>query len=178
MKRREWVLTAGVAAVAGTAGYAYSWWRTGANSEEADAAQTVRAFEATELPGLDGQPQSLRQWRGKVVVVNFWATWCTPCREELPVFIRLQERHGGRGLQFVGIAVDVPTRVKPYARELGINFPILVAGLAGIELARVMGNRAAVLPYTVIAGRDGAIAGRHVGAYTEANLEPLLQGLL
>ena len=175
MTRREWALTTAVALVAGGSGYAYNAWRTAA---EAEARQAVAALEAAELPNLDGKAQALRQWRGKLVVLNFWATWCAPCREEIPVFIRLQDRYGDRGLQFVGIAIDHPSKVRPYAAELGMNFPILVGWMEAIELARKLGNRSGVLPFTLVLARDGTIAMTHIGALKEAQLEPLLTSML
>ena len=174
MTRREWVLTAAVALAAGGAGFGYNMWRTSADEEVEKAAQ---ALKSVELPGLDGKPQALRAWSGKLLVVNFWATWCGPCREEIPVFIRLQERHASRGLQFIGIAIDEPVRVRAYAREVGINFPLLIAGMGGVELARVFGNRAGVLPYSVIVRPDGGIAAKHAGAFKEEQLEKLLTPL-
>src|SRR5687767_5345616 len=96
------------------------------------------------LPDLDGVPQALAQWRGKVVVVNFWATWCAPCREEIPLLVKLQARHRDRGLQLVGIAIDRPDKVRPYAKEMGMNFPILIGNLEAVDLAKVLGNRAGV----------------------------------
>src|SRR4051812_17464212 len=111
MKRREWVLTAITAAAAAAGGFGYGAWRVSARE---DAEREMRALNATVLPGLDGKPEALRQWLGQVLVVNFWATWCGPCREEIPLFIRLQERHRSRGLQFVGIAIDEPVRVRAY----------------------------------------------------------------
>src|SRR5581483_7465923 len=142
MTRREWVLTFGVALAAAGAGAGYGVWRV----SQGDAGKTAEVLAAAELPGLDGKPQSFRQWAGKILVVNFWATWCAPCREEIPVFIRFQDRYAARGLQFVGVAVDDAARVRAYARELGINFPLLIAGMGGVELARVMGDKAGVLP--------------------------------
>jgi thiol-disulfide isomerase/thioredoxin len=175
VNRREWVLTGLVAAGAAAAGIGVNAWRI---SSTADDDQTRRALAATELPDLDGKPQALRQWQGKVMVVNFWATWCGPCREEIPVFIRLQDRYRDRGLQFVGIAIDEPVRVRAYARELGINFPLLIAGMGGVELARVMGNRAGVLPYSLVLNRHGAVVIRRAGAFKEVELEPQVAALL
>jgi len=176
-RRREWILIAGVALAAAAAGYAYNAWRT-APEAGARAEAGLAALHATRLPDLDGTPQPLAQWRGKVVVVNFWATWCAPCREEIPLFVKLQKKYGERGLQFVGIAVDQPDKVRPYAAELGMNFPVLIGGAGAIELTRALGNRAGVLPYTVIVDRDGKIRSKEVGVAKEAKLEPLLASLL
>src|SRR6476661_1853241 len=115
------------------------------------------------LPDLDDRLQTVGDWRGKVVVVNFWATWCAPCREEIPLFVKLQKQYGDRGLQFVGIAVDELAKVKPFAAELGMNFPVLVGGAELIELTRKLGNRAGVLPFTVVVSRAGKVVSTEVG---------------
>ncbi len=176
-RRREWMLIAGVALAAAAAGYVYNAWRT-APEAGSRAEAGLAALHATRLPDLDGTSQPLAQWRGKVVVVNFWATWCAPCREEIPLFVKLQKKYGERGLQFVGIALDQPDKVRPYAAELGMNFPVLIGGAGAIELTRALGNRAGVLPYTVIVDRAGKIRSREVGVAKEAKLEPLLVSLL
>jgi thiol-disulfide isomerase/thioredoxin len=79
------------------------------------------ALLAVSLPDAAGTPQTLGQWRGKLLVVNFWATWCAPCREEMPMFVKAQADHGGRGLQLVGIAVDDAAKVRQFASEIGVN---------------------------------------------------------
>src|SRR4030095_3013747 len=78
------------------------------------------------LPDTKGVEHPLAQWKGKVVVVNFWATWCVPCREEMPQFVRVQDDLGGRGVQFVGIAIDQPDKIDAFAAELRLNYPALV----------------------------------------------------
>ena len=177
MKARatEWIVIAAVALAAGAAGYAYNAWRTGPNQE---AASAVTALNASALSDLHGHVQPLTQWRGKVLVVNFWATWCAPCREEIPLLMKLQAKYEDRGVQLVGIAVDQPEKVRPYAAEMGMNFPILVGGSDAIELTRLLGNRAGVLPFTVVLNRKGDIALREIGIVEEAPMEALLSSLL
>ena len=107
------------------------------------------------LPDLAGQSQPLSQWKGRILVVNFWATWCAPCREEIPALIEVQNSLGPKGLQIVGIAIDQAERVKPYAAEMRINYPILIGELDAMDLAQQAGNQLGGLPFTVILDRSG-----------------------
>ena len=172
---RQWVLIAVVGMAAAVAGYAYNAWRTAPDEASRSG---LDALTAMRLPDLEGALQSIDQWRGRVVVVNFWATWCAPCREEIPIFVKLQDKYRDRGLQFVGIAVDQPEKVRPYAAEMGMNFPILIGGAGVLDVTRALGNRAGVLPYTVVLSRDGTVAARRIGVFPEDALERLLPGLL
>jgi thiol-disulfide isomerase/thioredoxin len=113
-----------------------------------------------------------------VIVANFWATWCVPCREEMPHFVKMQEQYGKRGLTFVGIAIDKPERVSRFAAEIGVNYPLLVGDMSVFELARKAGNLGDLLPYTVIFDRTGKIVARRAGIYTEASLAPIVEKLL
>jgi thiol-disulfide isomerase/thioredoxin len=175
ISRREWLTTALVAAAAGGAGYAFNAWRI---VPDAGGDIDRQALLGLRLPDLDDRPQTIDDWRGKVVVVNFWATWCGPCREEIPLFVQLQSRYASRGLQFIGIAIDRPEKVRPFALELGMNFPILIGGAETIEVGRKLGNRAGVLPFTVVLARDGRIVASTVGAAKPDKLESLLTSLL
>jgi thiol-disulfide isomerase/thioredoxin len=177
-RAHEWALVAVVALASGAAGYVYHAGRTAPESTTQASTAGLERLVSMRLPDLDQQPRSIDQWRGKVVVVNFWATWCAPCREEIPMFVRLQEEHRDRGLQFVGIALDQPDKVRPYAAELGMNFPVLIGSVDAIELTRTLGNRAGVLPYTVVIDRTGRIASIEVGAAKESKLRALLASLL
>lgn len=146
---------------------------TGAN-EDAD----VAAVMAATLPGLDQKPQPLKQWQGKVMVVNFWAPWCPPCREEIPGFIALQKKYGDKGLVFVGIALDETSRVQAYADEIGINYPVLIGGPEGGQLSSAAGNRLGGLPYTLIIDRQGKAVANFTGAVPEKKLEDQIAPLL
>jgi len=130
------------------------------------------------LPDTKGHEQPLAQWKGKVLVVNFWATWCVPCREEMPEFVRAQKEFGNQGLQFVGIAIDQPDKIDAFAAELGLNYPALVGGYGAIELSKVMGNRLGALPFTVIVNRAGTVAHTQLGPLKETQLQAILHQLL
>ena len=132
----------------------------------------------TTLPDLQGKNQSVSQWKGEVLVVNFWATWCEPCRREMPEFIELQDELRDQGLLFIGIALDQKNKVQQYSKEIGVNYPVLLGGIEAMELAEVAGNRYAVLPFTVIFNRNGEIAGTHVGRLARDKLEAILKPLL
>jgi thiol-disulfide isomerase/thioredoxin len=166
-------LFAAVTLAAAGGGAAYHLWLA-----EGGSPAVAERLYSTRLPDANGNPQLLDQWRGRVLVVNFWATWCAPCREEIPGFVRLQERHGGRGLQFVGIAIDQPGKVADFAREFRINYPLLIGGMESLDLLRQAGNRQAVLPYTVVIDRDGRVASRQPGGLKESRVEELIKPLL
>ena len=132
---------------------------------------------ASRLDDAKGGPQSFAQWRGKTLVVNFWATWCPPCREEMPAFSRLQRLHADKGVQFVGIALDSAESVRSFSESYPVSYPLLVGGARGVELAGLFGNTTLSLPYTVVLARDGAIRLRRLGLVSESELDRLLAEL-
>lgn len=144
----------------------------------APEAQGASALMALSLPDLQKKPQPLAQWRGKVLVVNFWATWCAPCREEIPIFVKLQEKYGARGLQFVGISIDQYDKTSEFAGNFKINYPTLIGTFDTVEVSRQAGNTKRVLPFTVIFDRAGQIAATEFGGLTSEKLESLLNPLL
>ena len=131
------------------------------------------ALFAVSLPDTQGTPQRLDQWRG-----NFWATWCDPCREEMPQFVQAQREFGPKGLQFVGIAVDQRDKVIQFAKELGLNYPALIGGYDALELSKPLGNRLAALPFTIILDRDGHIAHTQLGPLKSGQLRSIVSNLL
>lgn len=140
--------------------------------EPADAGTT--AAPSFRLLDLSGEAHSLSDFPERFVLVNFWATWCPPCREEIPVLIAAQSRHAARGLQVVGIAVDTPEAVAGFHARTPFNFPSLLGGDDALGLVADYGNPAGALPYSVLVGPDGAILARHRGAFTAAALDTLL----
>jgi thiol-disulfide isomerase/thioredoxin len=130
------------------------------------------------LPDLAGNEQALGQWQGKVLVLNFWAPWCPPCRKEMPGFIRLQEKYAGQGLQFVGVALDELDKVQPYVDEIGVNYPILLGGMGAMMLGQAAGNRLGGLPYTLVLDKLGNPIATLTGGIDEGRLEELVKPLL
>lgn len=168
------VAVGAIAALALAAGVYYALEQRAA---AVDAA-AVSALTQTRFPDLAGEPVSLERWQGKVIVVNLWASWCPPCREEIPGLVRVQQKFASNGVQIVGIAFDSAAKSRQAAAELGINYPVLVAGLEAIDLTRKLGNRAGGLPYTLILDRRGFPVARHLGILSEADLERILTPLL
>lgn len=152
------VLAAGAAALAAGAGVA--WWRL----RPAPAAQGAAEFLFEQrFDDPDGRPQPLSQWRGRVLVVNFWATWCPPCVEEMPDLQRVRDANAARGVEVIGIGIDSAQKVREFRDRLDIRLPLLVAGAGGSALARELGNAAGALPYTVLLTPDGRVAQRKLG---------------
>jgi thiol-disulfide isomerase/thioredoxin len=135
------------------------------------------ALFAATFTDTEGKAQSLGRYQGRILVINFWATWCGPCREEMPAFKRLQDRWAGRGVQFVGLANEEPLRVERFGRDLGITYPLWVGGDEVGELSRRLGNHRSVLPYTVLVDPNGRVVETKVGPYSEADLDRKLSAL-
>lgn len=131
------------------------------------------------LPGVDGRQHQLQEWAGKVVLLNFWASWCSPCQTEIRDLVAWQERYGARGLQIVGIGMDDESRLRNVHRSLGINYPLLFASKSAPGLAEAFGNRTGVVPYSVLISRAGAVVYSHAGVITseifETQVLPSLQ---
>jgi thiol-disulfide isomerase/thioredoxin len=161
-----------VAALAGTA-----LWLATRTAPPTVGSAAPGALMAASFKDLDGRPRSLGEFQGKVVVLNFWATWCAPCREEMPGFQRLQARWADRGVRFVGLSSEDAGRVAAFARSLGITYPLWVGGDEVGELSRRLGNRLGVLPHTVVLDRSGGAMITRVGAYPEGDLEAELRGI-
>jgi thiol-disulfide isomerase/thioredoxin len=170
--RREALILGGAGLAAAAAGFlAGPAVLKGFGGGEADS------LWAANLKDLSGKPRTVGEWRGRVLVCNFWATWCAPCREEIPLLMEARERYRVTGMEFVGIAIDNAIKVVEYAASLKISYPILVAEANGLDLMRKLGNAGGGLPYTVIADRDGAVVHRKLGAVKGPELEALLKPL-
>lgn len=148
--------------------------RTHYAPQAADAAALV-ALHQTVYPDASGQPRAMAQWDGTLRVVNFWASWCAPCREEMPDFDALARQYRSQGVVFVGIAVDTPANVQAFLQKQPVSYPILIGEGGAHALARQLGNSSGALPYTLVIRRDGRVLMRHLGRLPRATLDTLIQ---
>ena len=132
----------------------------------------------TVFPDLRGNARRLIDWKGTVAVVNFWATWCEPCREEIPLLIHVSDKFAASGVQVVGIAIDTVAKIVDFASKYQITYPTLVGDARALDLLRQLGNQAGALPYSVVLDRAGTVASRKLGAYKPGELEGVLAAIL
>lgn len=155
----------GAAAVGFLAGPALLRLTTGGEGE---------ILRSASFPDLAGKTRQLAEWRGKVLMCNFWATWCAPCREEIPLLIAAREKYGTSGVEIVGIALDNAAKVQEFSLTYGISYPVLLAEADGLDLMRRLGNSSGGLPYTVVVDRKGVLAYRKLGALKQGDLDSIL----
>lgn len=130
------------------------------------------------LPDIHGRVHSIHEWDGKVVAINFWASWCEPCMQEIPSFITLQDKYAKQGLQFLGIALQNPNEIKEFVATHGINYPVLAGEAEVIDLATALGNDMGTLPYTVIIDRKQRISFIKNGLLDRVQAEAVITTLL
>lgn len=166
--RRRW-LYGGVAAVAAGAGLGGAWWAERKSGESGDRVDEV--FWTRSFTRPDGGELKFAEFKGKPLLINFWATWCPPCVEELPMIDRFFKDHAANGWQVVGLAIDQPSAVRKFLERTPVSFPVGLAGLEGTDLVKQMGNTAGGLPFTLVLNADGSVATRKMGKLDPADLE-------
>ena len=151
------------------------WLAQARYAPKTPTASAVSALWQLRFPDQQGHEQPLSQWRGQVVVLNFWASWCAPCREEIPDFVALHAQYRAKGVEFVGIAIDNQTNVAQFLQHLPVNYPILIGEGGADSLARQLGNPSGALPYTIVLDRGGHIVLSHLGRLPRATLDHALR---
>lgn len=165
--RRRRALFGAAAAVAGLAGAGLAWWRYTPAPLEGAALPELWALEF-DTPA--GPRLALQQLRGRPLLINFWATWCPPCIEELPLLDAFQRENIRNGWQVLGLAVDKLAPVQAFLARQPLSFPVALAGLEGLDLSKKLGNQVGGLPFTVLIGADGEILNRKIGKLSEEDL--------
>ncbi len=126
------------------------------------------------LANLEGKPQSIRSWEGKSMIVNFWATWCAPCRREIPLLKKIQAEHGAEGFQIVGVAVDFRDDVLKYAKEMNIDYPLLIGEEDGLNAVTKFGRGSLGFPFTVFTDNKQRLVLFHLGEIHPEQAEVML----
>lgn len=176
---RQYLVMAGVGVLAAAGGYFAARILDGpapsvtVPSAAAPAAESLVGRQRPDFSLSDaaGTPVSAADFDGQPLLLNFWATWCAPCVEEMPMLAELQRDHAQNGLQVVGIAVDEPERAQAFAGELGLDYPLLYGLGEAMLVGRQYGNASGMLPYTVLVDADGLVRWTHLGALDRAVLE-------
>ncbi len=136
---------------------------------------TETFYDNLQVTNLEGHSVDLGQHKGGLVLINFWATWCPPCKKEIPDFIELQKDYSDQDFQIIGIAIDDEQAVQEYVTEIGMNYPNMVVESEGVGLAKRYGNGIGALPYTVIINRNGEISHTIMGELSKMRAKELLE---
>ncbi len=175
MKLRQFLALALAGALLGMLGANLWKWQQQRHPVAADTTGPDSQLPDFTLPNLDQSQWRAEEWRNKILVINFWATWCPSCTREMSLLNRLQKTFADRDVIFVGIAVDDADEVRKFVREKKIAFPILLGETRAMDLMVRLGNRFNALPYTVVADHGGSIILRKFGELSEQDLRPLLE---
>lgn len=175
--QRRHVLTVGVAAAAALAGAGAAYWQDKqvASSEPAapykPASGDLNDLWQMQFDTPDGSKLAMQSLKGKPLLINFWATWCPPCVEELPLLERFYSQNKAKRVQIVGLAADKPEAVRTFLKKLPLTFPIGITDLSGIALSKSWGNLAGGLPFSVMLASDGRVIQRKMGKLSEDDLK-------
>ncbi len=173
-RARQWLFLAGAALLALALGYGVGYRYLRGPQPVAPAV----APAALQLPDIHGASRALSDWRGQVVLLNFWATWCPPCREEIPLLVEAQRRYGDHGFQVVGVALDDRDAVTAYGAKMKISYPLLIGQDAVLAAMADLGNPGGALPYSVFLDPEGRPVVRKIGAFRGSELDDEVRALL
>jgi len=168
LNRRQWIIITVISLLALLAGVMSSHWisQTGLASDP-----SIKAFFANSWQTPDGKPANSENWRNKVLVVNFWASWCPPCVEEMPALSKIAQEYADKNVLIVGIGIDSPSNIREFLEKTPVSYPIVIGGLEGSNLSKQMGNTQGALPYTVIINPQGKSIYTKLGKISEEELK-------
>lgn len=166
---RRRLLYGGVGVVAAAAGAGLAWWRTSLDAS-GNGLPLDPSFWNSSFETPQGTQLAMASFQGKPLLVNFWATWCPPCIEELPLIDSFFREHAATGWQVVGLAIDQPSAVRKFLGRAPLSFPVGLAGLDGTQLSKTLGNAAGALPFTVVLSAKGDVLHRKMGRILPAEL--------
>ncbi|HXD35754.1 MAG TPA: redoxin domain-containing protein [Rhodanobacter sp.] len=170
LSRSNWIILGLAVLVAGAGGY----WQRQAGAPPASTPLVGQPAPVLKLSDLSGTTHDLADYRGHPVVLNFWASWCLPCREEMPALDRAQQRHGASGATVIGVAMDQPAPVRAFLAAHPVSYPIVLGQLSHPSSAYRFGDVSDVLPYSVLIGTDGRVLAQHAGPLDDALLQQWL----
>jgi len=175
VNRRQWIMISGISVLALLAGVFSSQWisQTGLASDP-----SIKAFFANSWQTPDGKSANSENWRQKVLIVNFWASWCPPCVEEMPTLDKIAQEYAPKNVLIVGIGIDSPSNIREFLLKTPVSYPIVIGGLEGSNLAKQMGNAQGALPYTVIINSKGKAIFTKLGKISEEELRKAINSEL
>ncbi|QWD96805.1 TlpA disulfide reductase family protein [Polynucleobacter sp. MG-6-Vaara-E2] len=175
MNRRQWIMIGGISLLALLAGVFSSQWisQTGLASDP-----SIKAFFANPWQTPDGKPANSQNWRGNVLVVNFWASWCPPCVEEMPALDKIAQEYAPKNVLIVGIGIDSPSNIREFLQKTPVSYPIVLGGIEGSNLSKKMGNTQGALPYTVVINPKGKSIYTKLGKISEEELKKAINSAL
>jgi len=175
VNRRQWIMIGGISLLALLAGVFSSQWisQTGLASDP-----SIKAFFANPWQTPDGKPANSQNWRGKLLVLNFWASWCPPCVEEMPALDRIAQEYASKNVLIVGIGIDSPSKIREFLQKTPVSYPIVLGGLEGSNLSKQMGNTQGALPYTVVINSKGKSIYTKLGKISEEELKKAINSAL
>ena len=175
MNRRQWIIICAVGLLALLGGALTSQW---ISKTDLASDTSVKAFFANPWQSPDGKPANSSEWQGKVLVVNFWASWCPPCVEEMPTLNHLQQEYLQQNVLFVGIGIDSPSNIREFLNKTPVSYPIVIGGLEGSNLSKQLGNTSGALPYTLIINSKGKAVYSKLGKISEDELRKAIKSAI